>query len=368
MRKMKIAIKKKFSFMLAMVLMIAISIPALALPEAIDVVKQELGMDDTILFEATNPELNMDDITQAETTEQSEPLSQRGTVTIVYNGNGHTSGTVPSSHTVTTPGYISLQPQGNLARAGLIFVGWQTAPNGGMLYQAGAESYWSDSTSGTITLYAHWGMFALNEVWIVYNGNGHTSGTVPFAQSLATPGYVTLRPQGNLARTGYTFGGWQTAANGGTVFQAESTVGWQTMVSGVFFLYARWVPASPPVWSLNRSSYTFPAATAGYGAQTAVATTISNTGTVALTSVSAKITVGSLYFDITSSPSSSVAEKGSSSVAIGIYAAVLHALNRMDKDLLLIAKDDELGRKLQDLNLLTGKRAPKRRGVTNVNR
>ena len=61
-------------------------------------------------------------------------------------------------------------------------------------------------------------------------------------------------------------------------------------------------------------------------------------------------------------------EKGSSSVAIGIYAAVLHALNRMDKDLLLIAKDDELGRKLQDLNLLTGKRAPKRRGVTNVNR
>ena len=61
-------------------------------------------------------------------------------------------------------------------------------------------------------------------------------------------------------------------------------------------------------------------------------------------------------------------EKGSPSVSIGIYAAVLHALNRMDKDLLLIAKDDELGRKLQDLNLLIGKRAPKRRGVTDVNR
>ena len=53
-------------------------------------------------------------------------------------------------------------------------------------------------------------------------------------------------------------------------------------------------------------------------------------------------------------------EKGSPSVAIGSYAAVLHALNGMDKDLLLVAKDDELGRKLQDLDLPTRRRAPKK--------
>ena len=53
-------------------------------------------------------------------------------------------------------------------------------------------------------------------------------------------------------------------------------------------------------------------------------------------------------------------EKGSPSVAIGSYAAVLHALNGMDTDLLLIAKDDELGRKLQDLELPTRRRAPKK--------
>ena len=53
-------------------------------------------------------------------------------------------------------------------------------------------------------------------------------------------------------------------------------------------------------------------------------------------------------------------EKGSSTVSIGSYAAVLHALNNLDKDLLLIAKDDEFGRKLQDLGLITRKRAPKR--------
>ena len=50
-------------------------------------------------------------------------------------------------------------------------------------------------------------------------------------------------------------------------------------------------------------------------------------------------------------------ENGNPSVAVGIYAAVLHALNNMDKDLLKIAGDDELGRKLRDIELLRrGKR------------
>ena len=54
-------------------------------------------------------------------------------------------------------------------------------------------------------------------------------------------------------------------------------------------------------------------------------------------------------------------EKGRSSVSMGAYAAVLHALNGMDEDLLLVAKDDELGRTLQDLEIKTGKRAPRKK-------
>ena len=54
-------------------------------------------------------------------------------------------------------------------------------------------------------------------------------------------------------------------------------------------------------------------------------------------------------------------EAGSPAVAIGIYAAVLHALGGMDKDMLLVAKVDELGRQMQDLNLITRKRATRRK-------
>lgn len=50
-------------------------------------------------------------------------------------------------------------------------------------------------------------------------------------------------------------------------------------------------------------------------------------------------------------------EKGAPTVAIGTYAAVLHALGGMDKDLELVAKEDEFGRRLQDLNLTIPKRA-----------
>lgn len=52
-------------------------------------------------------------------------------------------------------------------------------------------------------------------------------------------------------------------------------------------------------------------------------------------------------------------EQGDPAVSIGIYARVLQAL-RLEAGLASIAEDDVLGRKLQDAQLETKRRAPKR--------
>jgi transcriptional regulator with XRE-family HTH domain len=51
-------------------------------------------------------------------------------------------------------------------------------------------------------------------------------------------------------------------------------------------------------------------------------------------------------------------EKGEPSVAMGSYMQVLFVLG-FEKNLLQIANDDKLGRKLQDAGILPKKRAPK---------
>ena len=52
-------------------------------------------------------------------------------------------------------------------------------------------------------------------------------------------------------------------------------------------------------------------------------------------------------------------EKGTPTVAIGIYLRVLYAL-QLEEDILWLAKEDKLGKTLQDLSLKTRERASKK--------
>jgi transcriptional regulator with XRE-family HTH domain len=61
-----------------------------------------------------------------------------------------------------------------------------------------------------------------------------------------------------------------------------------------------------------------------------------------------------------SRPTLTSIEKGSSTVSLGAYVSVLHILG-LQEDILLLAQDDVLGRKLQDASILIQDRAPKRK-------
>jgi uncharacterized repeat protein (TIGR02543 family) len=97
----------------------------------------------------------------------------------------------------------------------------------------------SDSTnyvnvSGTV----HVTVAAIPTYTVSYNGNGNTSGSAPGSQTKTNNVNLTLATNsGGLARTGYTFVGWNTLANGtGTDYAVGATY----TANAAITLYAKW--------------------------------------------------------------------------------------------------------------------------------
>jgi uncharacterized repeat protein (TIGR02543 family) len=157
------------------------------------------------------------------------------TYVVTYNANGATSGSAPGTQTKTHGVDLTLATNsGFLARTGYSFVGWNTAANGSRINYAVGATY---TVNADVTLYAKW---RLNTYAVTYNANGATSGTAPGTQTKMHDVNLTLATNsGSLARTGYSFVGWNTAANGSRINYA---VGATYTVNADVTLYAKWTP------------------------------------------------------------------------------------------------------------------------------
>ena len=85
-----------------------------------------------------------------------------------------------------------------------------------------------------------------NTYTVTYDGNGNTGGSVPVdSTAYHTGDTVTVSGNtGSLVKTGSSFTGWNTAANGsGTSYSGGQTF---AMESGNVTLYAQWTAGATP--------------------------------------------------------------------------------------------------------------------------
>ena len=116
--------------------------------------------------------------------------------------------------------------------------------------------------------------------YVIYNGNGNTTGTAPTDAGtyLAGASVTVLGNTGALAKTGYTFSGWNTKADGsGSSYSAAETFA----IAGNTTLYAKWT-ASLTYNGNGNTGGTAPTDTAIY-LPGAIATILDNTGALTKT-------------------------------------------------------------------------------------
>ena len=162
---------------------------------------------------------------------ETEPVNY----TLSYNANGG-SGSM-SSQTVTE-GQAAKLKTNTFTKTGYYFTGWNTKANGsGTSYSDGAYA----TFYGNTTLYAQWQKYADPVITFDKNdGSGTTvTQTVPYGES------ATLNAN-SFTRTGYTFSGWNTKADGtGTAYNDGASVSLHENTT----LYAQ--------WKINTYSFSF---------------------------------------------------------------------------------------------------------------
>lgn len=165
--------------------------------------------------------------------------------TLAYNANG-ASGSAPASASHKYPDAFTLASASGLTLAGHSFGGWyRNAAGTGTGYPAGQSvsgSTFEATENGTITLYAKWTAIVSTVTLDAQGGSGGTS-SVTATYGSAMPSIT--KP----TRTGYTFGGYWTEANGkGTQYYYASGASARTWdKTSATTLYAKWTAKTSTV-------------------------------------------------------------------------------------------------------------------------
>ena len=163
---------------------------------------------------------------------------------VTFNANGGT-GTM-DNQTIYYDASADLTPNA-FTRTGYTFKGWNTKADGTGTSYADNASYTMASTE-IVTLYAQW---QANNYDVTFDANGGT-GTMS-AQTITFDATAALK-ENAFTRTGYTFKGWNTKADGtGTSYADKASY---TMATEGVTLYAQWEEIKPESITLNETSKT----------------------------------------------------------------------------------------------------------------
>ena len=174
-----------------------------------------------------NGDMNLVNTTGIDAVSKNHGLTQVA-YTATFNANG---GTTANPQTITKPYNEALGTLPTTTRSGYNFNGWYTDASGGTQIST------TTKVTTDVTYYAQWTAITYE---VAYNGNGATSGSMSnsshiydVAKALTANGFT---------KTGYTFNGWNTNANGtGTSYSDKASVNNLTTTSGATVtLYAQW--------------------------------------------------------------------------------------------------------------------------------
>jgi uncharacterized repeat protein (TIGR02543 family) len=151
--------------------------------------------------------------------------------TVTFDSQGATVPANPTIKTIALPATSVVTLPTAPTKTGYTFKGWYTAVNGG-----GTEFTASTLVTADVTVYAKW----IEDYIVTFDSQYATvpasSATKTIVSSATTVGTLPTAP----TKTGYTFGGWYTAASGGgTAFTAT------TPVTANITVYAKWGVVGP---------------------------------------------------------------------------------------------------------------------------